>query len=119
LLSIRFSSTDTHLTVKSLHTGTGRFHQNSGLQDTLPPNLRIFLNLRTTPQVGIAAWYPKNIKTIFGAARRLRQHRRLEFQPETAGWWWGGEYPVKISNNVFVFFIFNLFFRKILDFVKK
>ena len=40
---------------------------------------------------------PKKYKKILGAARRLRQHRRLEFQPETAGWWWGGEYPVHAS----------------------
>jgi hypothetical protein len=34
-------------------------------------NLRISLNLRTTPQVGVAAWYPKNGKYFWALRASL------------------------------------------------
>ena len=66
-------------------------------------NLRISLNLRTT-QPGT-----RKMVKIFDAAGRLRQHRRLEFQPQTAGWW-EGEYAVSSTNSKISFAMDMYFF---------
>ena len=62
-----------------------------------PTNLRISLNLRTTPQVGIAAWYPKNGKKI--SALRAGSDNTAGWNSSTKPQVGGGGVPCKYFSK--------------------
>ena len=79
-------------------TKTQKFLYFQKLYRILPPptKLRISLNLRTTAQVEIAAWYPKKMEKHF---RHCDNTARWNSNPKHQVGGWGG-YPVKKSKIV-------------------